>query len=66
MKLSIKIEKWADYNNNGKQHMFKISVDHFVSEFKAFDVTSIDGIKEFLGDINAVKQALEDYLCEHD
>jgi hypothetical protein len=66
MKLSIKLEKYDDHSRNGKCHMFEISVDNPTSTFEAFDVTSIDGIKEFLDDINAAKQAIEDYLCEHD
>ena len=66
MRLNINLKKHTDYLNDKKNHMFELSIDNSVSKFDAFDITNIEGLKEFLNDINAAKQALEDYLCEHD
>lgn len=66
MRIKLKMAKFQDYLNDGKRHMYEISVDNQTCEFKAFDVTNIDGVKAFLDDINAAKQSLEDYLCEHE
>lgn len=63
MKLNIKLEKYTDHFNDKKNHMFEVMVDNGSSEFKAFEVTSIDGLEVFLADINAAKQSIEDYLC---
>jgi len=65
MRLSINLEKYTDHLNDKKNHMFEIAVDNGSSEFKAFDVTNIEGIGLVLADINIIKQALEDYLCKH-
>lgn len=63
MKINIKLEKYTDHLNDKKNHMFEIAIDNGSSEFKAFDVTNIEGLEAFLADINAAKQAIEDYLC---
>jgi hypothetical protein len=63
MRLSIKLDKYKDYLNDKKNHMFEIAVDNGSSEFKALDVTNIEGVGLLLADINIIKQAIEDYLC---
>jgi RNA-binding protein YlmH len=65
MRLKIKLEKYGDHCNDGKQHMFEIMIDNSTSKFESFDISSIDGVRIMLNDINEMKQAIEDYLCEH-
>jgi hypothetical protein len=65
MRLNIKLERYTDHLGDKKNHMFEIMVDNGSSEFKAFDVTNIEGVGLLLTDINIIKQAIEDYLCKH-
>jgi len=66
VRLSIKLEKYNDHSRDGKCHMFEISVDNSVSRFESFDIVDNRGLIEFLNEINAAKQVIEDYLCAHD
>lgn len=66
MKLSIKLEKYESMKPYTPRHLFEVTVDNGSSKFEAFDIVPVEGLHQLLDDINAAKQAIEDYLCAHD
>lgn len=66
MKLSIKLEKFSDHLKDGQSNMVQLGVTDSTSKFATFEVTSLSNLRDLLGQVNAAKQAIEDYLCEHE
>jgi len=66
MRLSIKIEKYESMRAYTSRHMFEVTVNNGDSKFEAFDIVPVEGLHNLLNDINTAKQAIEDYLCEHE
>lgn len=66
MRLSVKIEKYESMKADTSRHMFEVTVNNGDSKFETFEIVPANGLHQLLEDINAAKQALEDYLCEHE
>ena len=66
MRIELKIEKYESMKAHASRHMFEVAVNNGDSKFEAFDIVPVEGLHQLLDDINAAKQAIEDYLCAHD